>query len=263
MADLLMLDTAKDPRTVYPEVAATYPGEPLLVCGYLGTGGAGVFKMTPQVAADLFGMGAAGIVACYNDSRLNGGTAATAAQAEFEASEAQQQAAEAGVPTDALIDVDLEYGCPLSSDYLLALAVKLGPRLAIYGSLAADYFTRAYRPVMNDPALAGVPLWQARWVPWANGQASPAWAPQTRYADTDDRCKLWQFTNAGADGTDYSLVRLERGLWLPPAISGPAKTPGSPQEAPTTPEAPAASTPVLNVAAALAALHEAEKDLGA
>jgi hypothetical protein len=271
-----MVDAAADLRPLVPQLrSAGIPCHAAAV--YLGTGGAGAFVATPQYVSDLHGLGLA-ILPVFNDSPLNGGSAATEVQAAQDYAAAAHQLDVLGVPAGVYVAVDLEQAVNrvLTGAYLAALAGHF--RRSVYGGagMVYDALFDPYFGAALDTALQIAPgdvgrmlFWLASYVSWSPS-ALPAWTGAHGPADlpwqAQHRAQVyaWQFCDDAPGPVDLSLLRVplpaygQEGLWLPDGSVGQPQTASQSAAAPST-NAVAAAVAALQQAAA--ALDAARQDL--
>ena len=257
-------------------------GMPAVAIRPMGTGAPqGKKGATPVTAVEINGLRVQGLAVgvYFNDSPLNSGAPATAAQGAADARTAQAQAAAIGVDAGTYLWFDLESNIAANpantvaavAAYLTALAAANRP--SVYGGSGGVYGIMAPGSLLGDALVqalasdssgdvARLVLWPAQWTVGAGGFAlssAPAWAPnvptpllgmvrmiQVSGNDFNDICDL--------NLVDDTLLLPGGGLMLPASQPAPIATA---PPAPAAPNLPAAQGALAQAATAIAAAQAA------
>ena len=202
-----------------------WAGAPPVAWGrYLGSGGGAA---TPLTAAEVSFLHAnrCAILPIYNDSPLNGGQMGTYAMGQRDADAAIQRAQALGVPSGVYLCCDIEYGAPLTAEYVRGWCDTMRPSVyggsgILYGALATTAFAQPLLAAMGDANVQRLLLWASTPEPGSStATAMPTWVPDAPSAQTEGMVRLWQYSEGDYGGwvdlNEVDTTLLRSGLWLP------------------------------------------------
>ncbi len=210
--------------TLWRDVVDWAGAAPVAWGRYLGSGGGAATPLTAQEVSFLHANRCA-ILPIYNDSPLNGGQAGTYALGQQDADAAIGRAQALGVPAGVYLCCDIEYGAPLTADYVRGWCDTMRPSIyggsgILYGALSSPGFAQPLLAAMGDSNVQRLLLWAATPEPGSSTAASmPNWAPDAPSAQTQGMVRLWQYAEGDYGGwvdlDQIDTTLLATGLWQP------------------------------------------------
>jgi hypothetical protein len=157
------VDSASDARSIFDQVSREAGEKPLFWFRYLTDGGVGATPITRDEVEWLQRQGVSvGLV--YN--RIGSFGYTTFVQAEGAAQDSSYLARELAVPPKVAIFADLEYGVPVSTEWLrgwVETISKMGLTPGVYANMVAAYWQRAWKP-LDSEYKDRIIRWNADWI---------------------------------------------------------------------------------------------------